>query len=78
MPTVWRHGGHRFFFFSNEGNEPPHIHVETGDSYAKFWLDPVALVKSAGYNARELRELRELVEGNRHSFTEKWHEYFGG
>jgi len=77
MPTVWRHGGPRFFFFSNEGNEPPHIHVETGDSYAKFWLDPVALVKSAGYNARELRELRELVEGNRHSFAEKWHEYFG-
>lgn len=77
MPTVWRHGSHRFFFFSNEGNEPPHIHVETGDKYAKFWLDPVALVKSAGYNARELRELRELVEGNRHRFVEKWLEYFG-
>src|SRR5258708_4053139 len=30
----------RFFFFSNEGNEPPHIHIEDGDGYAKFWLDP--------------------------------------
>jgi hypothetical protein len=77
MPTVWRHSGHRLFFFSNEGNEPPHIHVETGDNYAKFWLDPVALATSAGYNARELRELRELIEGNRHILTEKWHEYFG-
>jgi len=77
MPTAWRHSGHRFFFFSNEGNEPPHIHVETGESYAKFWLNPVALVKSAGYNAKQLRELRELVEKNRRLFTEKWHEYFG-
>jgi len=46
MPTVLRHGGHRFVFFSNEGNEPPHVHVETAENHAKFWLDPVALVKS--------------------------------
>ena len=77
MPTVLRHGGHRFFFFSNEGNEPPHVHVETAENYAKFWLNPIALVKSMGYNAKELRELRELIEENRHLFMEKWHEYFG-
>ena len=29
MPTVFRHLGFRFFFYSNEGNplEPVHIHV---------------------------------------------------
>jgi hypothetical protein len=31
MPTVLRIDGYRFFFFSNEGNEPVHIHVESGD-----------------------------------------------
>jgi len=77
MPTVLRYGKHRFFFFSNEGNEPPHIHVETAGNYAKLWLNPVALVKSTGYNAKELRDLRELTEENRHLFLEKWHEYFG-
>jgi len=77
MPTVLRYAGHRFFFFSNEGNEPPHIHVETGENYAKFWLNPVALTKSMGYNAKELRELRKLIEENRHLFVEKWREYFG-
>lgn len=41
MPTVLKIGGYRFFFYSNEGNEPPHIHVEKSDSLAKFWLDPV-------------------------------------
>jgi len=77
MPTVLRVRGHRFFFFSNEGHEPPHIHVETAEKYAKFWLKPVALARAVGYNARELGQLRELVEERRDFLEEKWHEYFG-
>jgi hypothetical protein len=41
MPTVLRISGFRFFFYSLEGSEPRPIHVEYGDSIAKFWLDPV-------------------------------------
>lgn len=78
MPAVLRVRGHRFFFFSNEGYEPPHIHVETGEKYAKFWLSPVALAKSVGNSAEELREPRELVAEHRDLFLEKWHEHFGG
>lgn len=40
MPTIMRIDGYRFFFFSNEGSEPPHIHVEQAERYAKFWLNP--------------------------------------
>jgi hypothetical protein len=43
MPTVLRLSGFRFFFYSLEGSEPSHIHVEHGDSVAKFWLNPVEL-----------------------------------
>ena len=77
MPTILRAGGHRFFFFSNERNEPPHIHVETAENYAKFWLEPVALARSTGYNAKELRELRGLIEERRDLFLRRWHGYFG-
>ena len=76
MPTVARIGGHRFFFFSNEGNEPPHIHVESGDKYAKFWLEPISLAKSVGYNASELTRLRKLVTEQCERFKEQWDEYF--
>lgn len=76
MPTVLRIRGHRFFFFSNEGNELPHIHVETAENYAKFWLNPVTLAKSVGYNAKELRRLRKLVEEYSNLFQEKWDEFF--
>ena len=32
MPIVFRQGGLRYFFFSNEGSprEPPHVHVKGG------------------------------------------------
>lgn len=48
MPTVLKIHGFRFFFFSNEGNEPIHIHIEKADCYAKFWLDPIVNVANYG------------------------------
>ena len=78
MPTVLRIDGHRFFFFSNEGNEPPHIHVETAENTAKFWLGPVVLASSRGYPSEGLTRLHKLVVENESLFLEKWHEYFSG
>lgn len=52
MPTVLRVAGYRFFFFSNEGDEPTHIHVETAGKHAKHWLGPVVLASSHGYFRR--------------------------
>jgi len=43
MPTVLRIGRYRFAFYSNEGNEPPHIHAKADRDEAKFWLDPIEL-----------------------------------
>jgi len=40
MPTILFIRGWRFFFYTNERNEPPHIHVKKGDSECKFWLHP--------------------------------------
>jgi len=77
MPTVLRVGRFRFFFFSNEGNEPAHIHVESAENYANFWLSPVALAQSIGYRAGELHRLRQLIETHHDLFKEKWDEYFG-
>jgi hypothetical protein len=32
--------GWRFYFYSNEGNEPMHVHAVKGDAECKYWLDP--------------------------------------
>jgi hypothetical protein len=76
MPTVERIGPYRFFFFSNEGLEPPHIHVQRDQSLAKFWLRPVALASSAGFQSHELGRLERLVVRNSHRFEEAWREFF--
>ena len=76
MPEILRLKGYRFFFFSREGREPAHIHVEQADRYAKFWLQPVQLAKSEGFRSSELAEIRSLVENNQNLFVEKWNEYF--
>lgn len=76
MPTILRIKGYRFFFFSLEGSEPPHIHVEQGDKVAKFWLKPINLASSTGFRSHELTEIRALVIKNGEQFLEKWNEYF--
>ena len=43
VPAPLRVRGYRFFFFSIEGREPPHIHVAPAGRYAKFWLEPVSV-----------------------------------
>lgn len=77
MPTIRRAGPYRFFFFSNEGHEPPHVHVQRGGALAKFWLAPVALASASGFPPHELRRLAVLVEQDRDTFEEAWHEFFG-
>ena len=76
MPIIIRIKGFRFFFFSHEGNEPKHIHVEHADKYAKFWLEPVQLAESYGFRSHELTEIRRLVEEHKILFKEKWDEHF--
>ena len=31
--------GYQISFYSNEGNEPPHVHVTKAGKSAKFWID---------------------------------------
>ena len=70
--------GYRFYFFSNEGMEPPHIHVKAGGDQAKFWLDPVAPVSNYGFSGRELNEVARLVADHRDQLLEAWNEHLGG
>jgi hypothetical protein len=76
MPTVRRIGPYRFFFYSNERGEPPHIHVQHDRKLAKFWLEPVALASSTDLAGHELRDLERLVTENRVVFVEAWNDFF--
>ena len=77
MPTLLRIGAFRFYFYSHEPNEPPHVHVDRGDATIKIWLESLEVAKSRGLRAHEIGGIVAMVEQNRTAFVEAWHEYFG-
>lgn len=77
MPTVLRDGPYRFYFYSNERNEPPHVHIDRDDLSAKFWLDPVRMAGNHGFNAKELLTIQSVVTENQRQFLEDWNGHFG-
>ena len=77
-PTVLRIGPYRFFFYSNEGNEPAHLPVQRDRALAKFWLTPASLASSTGFSAQELGQVWRLIQQNTGNLKEAWDEFFGG
>jgi hypothetical protein len=76
MPTVLRINAYRFYFYSHEPNEPPHIHIDRDNLSAKFWLEPITLARNLGFSAKELRKLQEILQDNQQILLEKWYGYF--
>jgi hypothetical protein len=76
VPTLLRVEGFRFFFFSNERGEPPHVHVVKGSGTAKVWLGTVAIAHTDGLRVSEVRRVRELVFAHRAIFLARWNEHF--
>jgi hypothetical protein len=77
MPTVLRQGPYRFYWFSHEPGEPPHVHVDRDECSAKLWLRPVGLARNLGFPAAELRRIRMIVEANQSALLEAWNGHFG-
>jgi len=78
MPTILRIGAYRLFFYAGDGGEAEHIHVERDDSVAKFWLTPVRLDRSGGFNRSELLHIHRIVEEHQSALLEAWRDYFQG
>lgn len=76
MPTVYKENGFRFYFYSHENHEPPHIHVDKGGYTAKIWLIELSMARNIGFSAKELREIMDIVRKNHRMMTERWYEYF--
>ena len=80
MPTILRESGWRLFFYSNEGNEPVHIHARNGDMECKFKLDKeeydIQELWSNGLSSAGRREIRKIIFENFDFILSSWDEYF--
>ncbi len=76
MPTILEIEGYRFFFYSSDRPERPHIHIERGDYTAKVWLDPVRLQDSHGYTRTEINKILRIIGDKQELLLRRWNEYF--
>ncbi len=78
MPTIKGiPGPYRFFFYSFDCNEPPHVHVEHDEATCKFWLEPLTLASSYGFSPKELNRIRGVIQTNLAPIHKAWNEHCG-
>jgi hypothetical protein len=77
VPTVLRWGPYRAFFYSNEGGEPAHIHVRSGNKEAKYWLHDLTIAVNVGFPAHELGAIVRHLRAHRDELLAAWNEHFG-
>lgn len=82
MPTILLVQGWRFFFYSNERNEPLHVHARKAECECKFWLNPqeyeIDEAWSYHFSPRPRREVRKIIFDHFDLIAEEWKMHFEG
>jgi hypothetical protein len=81
MPTVLFINGWRFHFYSDERNEPMHIHAEKAECECKYWIDAEAfnIREAFSYNMspRDVRHVRKTIFENFDYIVAEWQRIHG-
>jgi hypothetical protein len=76
LPTILKIGNLRFFFFSREETRM-HIHINSPEGEAKFWLEPqIELALNKKFSEQKLNEIEKIIVEYENEFKSKWTEYF--
>jgi hypothetical protein len=71
--------GFKFSFWSNESDEPVHVHVYKAGAGAKFWVQPeIRLAWNKGFKIAQLRRILMILEAQQHAIKEAWKTHFQG
>jgi len=80
MPTILVIAGWRLFFYSNENNEPIHIHAVKADMECKYWIDienfEIKEAFSHDLTVQARREIKKIIYSHFDYIIEQWNIYF--
>lgn len=77
MPTIFRKDGFRFYFYSNENDEPPHVHIQKGDAEGKIWFVPkLEMAYLNGFTNTEIKQIAVICFEFLELFKAKWDGHF--
>jgi hypothetical protein len=75
-PTVFREGGIRVFFFSRE-EARMHVHVQSAEAEAKFWMEPkIELDENFGFPDHEVGRILKLLRDRESEIRKAWLQHF--
>ncbi len=81
MPEILRKYGWKVFFYSNERNEPIHVHCVKTEKICKYWLDVENYdIQEAGsykMNPKDKREVRKIIFENFDYIMSEWNKVHG-
>lgn len=83
MPSIFESNGYKIYFWSNENNEPIHIHLSKGTMSAnstKIWLTKSGGCILANNNSKilksHLNKLLSIISKHYFLILAKWKEYY--
>ena len=77
-PTIFFEGPFRAFFFSLEESKI-HVHIQSPDGEAKFWLEPeISLAKRYGLADHQVNRALKIVQEHEQEIRDAWRKHFGG
>ena len=75
--------GYCIYFWSNENNEPIHVHISKGaqtENATKFWItrDNIELVHNKSQITKnDLKKIQKYLWVNRDTIIARWYQHFG-
>lgn len=79
MPTILEILGWRLFFYSNENNEPIHIHARKGSLECKYWIDvenfDIHEAYASGLKMNDRRQIRQIIYDHFDYIVEQWEKF---
>ena len=82
MPTILLVMGWRFFFYSNEKNEPIHIHCQKAEKECKYWLDvdkfDIEEAYSYNMNNKDKRDVKKIIFEYFEYIEKQWNKFHRG
>ena len=83
LPNLFTVSGYKVYFWSNENNEPIHVHVSKGKpapNATKIWLTKaggcIVANNGSGIPPRELADLTEFISAQFFLICTSWKDHF--
>jgi hypothetical protein len=76
VPTIFVAFGFRFFFYSSDGIEPIHVHVDGHGAIGKWWVASEKWQSHRGFRTSDLARVERELISRKQEIIDAWRAHF--